>query len=314
MALSGNPARNFAAFPREIRDMVFTHVASAAGVKIDYYNTFNLCIDDVEPFTGCMIMLHEWATKSHVARAACEVLWAQGPFRCEWHSWSSLMIDASAHPELHLRCSTRKRSICLGAPIDPRRYIRDVELEVDLDLDDPSFPNHAHGQNLYMLGRELSKLHMLPRLRQVNIDIWIPVEDDAYHNGMGLVESLSSHCRVLRRQLGACFNITLIRDRDHDTGTKMMEQHNISWMWDWPNYIPRDSKTTELNDVEEHIKALLVDGTDSQDTLLGELRAAASKLPQRKTQIARMKDWSVGSGVGKEEWVWLKEHWGKENK
>ena len=45
MPLSGNPARNFAAFPREIRDMVFTHVAPAAGVKIDYYNTFNLYID-----------------------------------------------------------------------------------------------------------------------------------------------------------------------------------------------------------------------------------------------------------------------------
>ena len=45
MHLNGSPNCSFAAFPHEIRDRVFVHLASAAGVKIDYdYETFNLYI------------------------------------------------------------------------------------------------------------------------------------------------------------------------------------------------------------------------------------------------------------------------------
>ena len=316
MALNGSPTSSFAAFPREIRDMVFAHVASAAGVKVDYYGTFNLYIDDVEGFTDCIVMLHDWATKSHIARAGCEELWARSPFGCEWHSWSDLLIEANAHPELHLRCATRKTSISLGSPINPRRYIKDVDLEVDLPLDDPSYPNHSQQQNLYKLGRELSKLPMLPRLRRVGIDIWIPQEYNAYYIGMQLVESLSNPCRQLRHHLGMGFSISLIKDRAPDFGTEYIGRHDISWMWDLPCYIPRNSVTTELNDVEEHIKALTVGDPDQNGgrSLLEELRTTASKLPQNKKEIVRMKDWSVGFGVSKEEWLWLKEHWGKNNK
>ena len=303
MAISGNPTYNFVTLPREIRDMVFTHVASAADVKIEYYDTFNLYIGGVKGYTDCIIMLHEWATKSHVARAACEELWSRGPFRCEWHSWSNFIIDANAHPELHLRCETRRKSISLGTPIDPRRYIRDVELEIDLPLDSPSYPNIAQKEDLYQLGRALSKLPMLPRLRQVGIDICIPHEYNAYFHGMTLVESLSTPCRQLRRQLGMGFNISLTRDRAHDFGTEFIGRHDISWMWDLPCYVPRESATRELNDVEEHIKALLVDGVDRNEgkTLLEELRAAASRLPQKKKGIVRMKNWAVGFGISKEE-------------
>ena len=45
-----------------------------------------------------------------------------------------------------------------------------------------------------------------------------------------------------------------------------------------------------------------------------ELRAAAYRLPQKKKGIVRMKDWVVGLGVNEEEWLWLKEHWGKKKK
>ena len=284
MALSGNPTCSFTTLPREIRDMVFAHVSSAAGIKVDYCDTFNLYIGDVEGFADCIIMLHEWATKSIVARAACEELWGRGPFRCEWHSWSHLIIDANAHPDLHLRCEARRKSISLGNPIDPRRYIRDVELEIDLPLDNPSYPNPTQKENIYKLGRELWKLPMLPRLRRVGIDICIPQEYNAYYHGMTLVESLSKPCQQLRRQLGMGFNITLTRDRGHDFETEFIGRHNISWMWDLPCYVPRESATRELNDVEEHIKALIVDGVDRNrgKTLLEELRAAASRLPQKK--------------------------------
>ena len=109
------------------------------------------------------------------------------------------------------------------------------------------------------------------------------------------------------------FNMYLTRDRGHDFETEFIGRHNISWMWDLPCYVPRESSTRELNDVEEHIKSLIVDGTDLDggNTLLEELRAAASRLPQKKKGIIRMKEWTVGFGISKEEWVWLKEHLGK---
>ena len=310
MALSGNPVCSFATLPREIRDMVFTHVASAAGVSITIRQTCNLYMDDAKGYAECIIMLHNWASRSHIAKEACEALWATGPFTRQWHSWSDLVIDPKVNLQLYYkRCKSR---FFLGAPIDSRKYIKDIDFDVDLPLDNPPYPDLEDERNLSELGQELSNLAMFPRLRQVRINVVIPEESDAYHSGLRLVESLSNPCKQLRHQLGMNFQFSLIRLWP----AAFVGRLDISWMWDPPCYVVGESATRELNDMEEHIKALIAHGAplNGGKTLLEELRAAASKLPRGKGEIVRIKDWTVGCGVSKEEWLWMKQDWGRKNK
>ena len=56
------------AFPREIPDMVFAQVASAAGVSGHRYGTFSLDLCDEQGYAGCIEILDEWAPRSYVAK------------------------------------------------------------------------------------------------------------------------------------------------------------------------------------------------------------------------------------------------------
>ena len=313
MALSQNPAGGFARFPREIRDMVFAQVASAAGVRCHRYHPFSLEVCDEQGYAGCIKMLHEWASRSYIAKAACEELWASGPFWCEWYPGSDVLIHPKAPLHQHMRSVGPQPIVSLGAPINLGDCLRDIRLKVDPLLDDPL----EDQENLHKLRRELTEFTKFPRLHWLQIDFWIPKEGDAYYKGLVLVESLLSPCRELRRHLGANFNVTIIRDwliDDIAKKAEFIERYNISWMWDPPKYVPRANISAGLADVEEHIKSLIVDGADPDGpyTLLQELQTAASRLPQKKEEIIRMKDWSVGFGVSMKDWLWLKEHWRKE--
>lgn len=314
MALSQTSNSGFAGLPREIRDRVFAEVASAAGVRIDINCTSYAVLKVRKEYTGCIKMLHEWASRSHVAKAACEELWTCSSSTCTWSSFS----DVITRPNIPLCLDSREERgggselIHLETLINPRDCLRELELEVDLELDDPSYRNFEDQDNLYNLGQELAKLARFPRLRKLRIDVPIPTECDAYHEGMIFVESLSQPCRELRRRLRTNFSVTLNRDRwmtceslDEDD---LIDHCEIGWMWDPPTHVPRASITAGLSDVEEDIRALIGDIADAneQSTSLQNLRAAAAKLPRRKEEILQMREWSVGCGLSIEEWHWLR--------
>ena len=314
MALSQTPNSGFAGLPHEIRDMVFAEVASAARARINIHCTYYALLEVNEEYTGCIKMLHEWASRSHIAKAACEKLWVCSSFTCIWSSFS----DVITRPNIPLYLASRaeigggSELIHLETLINPRDCLRELELEVDLELDDPSYHNFEEQDNLYNLGQELAKLATFPRLRMLRIDVAIPRECDAYHKGMIFVESLSQPCRELRRRLRTNFSVTLNRDRwmtfeswDEDD---IIDEYEIGWMWDPPTHVPRASITAGLSDVEEHIRALIGDIADAneQSTSLQNLRAAAAKLPRRKEEILQMREWSVGCGLSMEQWRWMR--------
>ena len=69
----------FAALPREIRNAIFINIASAAGLWMGYdgyYLQSTQFTSRSNKYSECIMMLHEWAPKSYIAKAACEVLWS----------------------------------------------------------------------------------------------------------------------------------------------------------------------------------------------------------------------------------------------
>ena len=297
--------------------MVFAEVASAAGARIDINCTSYAVLTVNEEYTGCIKMLHEWASRSHIAKAACEELWVCSSFTCTWSSFS----DVITRPNIPLCLDSGEERgegsefIHLETLINPRDCLRELELEVKLELDDPSYHNFEDQDNLYNLGQELAKLARFPRLRKLRIDVPFPVECDAYHKGMIFVESLSQPCRELRRRLRTSFSVTLNRgwgmtwESWESWGEDdLIDDYEIGWMWDPPTHVPRASITAGLSDVEEHIRALIGDIADpnEQSTSLQNLRAAAAKLPRRQEEALQMKEWSVGCGLSMEQWRWLK--------
>lgn len=315
MAFSQNPTSGFAGFPREIRDMVFAEVATAARFSVDEFkNTSDVTLEVIEGYTGCIKMLHEWASRSHIAKAACEQLWERLPFRRKWYSSSNVIPRLRSIPLCLLsrdRLGGTSERIRLGT-IDLRSYLRKLSLWVHLNLDDPWYPNFEDQENLYKLGQELAKLARFPRLRKLRINVLIPLKYDTLDIGMMLVESLAQPCRELRRQLRTGFNLTLFRDgrrsRAGDVHDGYIGHSRIDWMLDPPTYVPRASITAGLSDVEEQIRALVEDVADpnKHSPSLQDLRAAAAKLPQKRDEILQMKEWSVGSGLDMVDWLRLK--------
>lgn len=52
---------------------------------------------------------------------------------------------------------------------------------------------------------------------------------------------------------------------------------------------------------------------DGDLTLLEEVRAAASQLPQKSDDLLRMEEWSIGTGMGMTQWLIVKENWGRDH-
>lgn len=321
MAPNQVPSSGFAGFPREIRDMVFAELASAAelscssvddasAVKLggsSFDKTLRIQCDEGE-YGGCIKMLHDWASRSHIAKEACEELWAHCPFRGKWDPKSGVIIGPEPLLYLEYYDNERRTSeiVPLGATIKPCNLLREIRLKVYPALDDSYYSNPQDQPNLHRLDQELAKLARFPRLHKLRMKVLIPRACDPYHKGMVVVESLSQSCRSLRRRLGMRFNFILIRERPMSwIRDELMNKYNVGWMWDPPTSAPRASIPERLSDVEEHIRALMAK-PKKNSILLRKLRAAAAKLPRNKKEILQMKEWSAGTGLSMQDWLWFK--------
>ena len=113
----------FAALPREIRDMIFTNIASAAEIYLDYHDSYHLRVEN--DYSQCITMLHEWAPKSYIAKAACEVLWSYGVFRHGWCFKAETILDP--RESLYIQtCDEDRKSV--GRPIDLRECVQELHL------------------------------------------------------------------------------------------------------------------------------------------------------------------------------------------
>lgn len=317
--MSGRPIlpSGFAAFPREIRDLVFLYIAFAAGVSIDYLDNYLLHVtsDDYAP---CIQMLHDWAPRSYIARGACEMLWSRDNHkfdRTDFSNWPNVDTDTIIDPHHILYLEDRDRpehKRPVGIPVDLRMCVRGLRLFADANPHGLADPAEPETESLLRLKRELSHLHQFPRLRQLQIEVWVPEESDAYLIGMTVVESISDACKELRARIGTGLTVLLSREWGYDLDKfEYIETHDLSWMWEGPNQMQRERVREDVATADEAIRVLITDGVEveREHTLLEALRYRASFLPQTKDEIVEMDVWEPWTGITKRYWQELKENW-----
>ena len=319
--MSGRPILpgGFAAFPREIRDLVFSYIASAAEVWIDYHDNYLLHVSS-DDYAQCIQMLHDWAPNSYIARGACEVLWSSDNFknsrnfRHGWYFDTNTIIDP--HHTLYLETlrDGLRLSRAVGIPVDLSMCVTKLHLSSDSNPHNLADPAQADTESLLRLKQELSQLHQFPRLRQLEIEIWIPQESDAYLIGMTVVESISDACKELRARIGTGLNVLLSREWGYDIMKfEYLETHDLSWMWEKPNQMHRERAREWVASADEWIRVLLADGVEVgrgwEYNLLEELRFMATYLPQTKDELVEMDAWEPWMGLTEKNWQELKENW-----
>ena len=311
----------FAALPREIRDLVFSYVASAANLCIDYGDNYLLHTGSKE-YAQCIEVLHDWAARSYIAKGACEVLWSSDTFsyypsnkRGFNHGWyfdTDTIIDP--HHTLYLEYYKDDDWIkmAVGNPIDLSMCVTKLKLYTNPNPCNLADPADYDTESLLKLKHELSQLHQFPRLRRLDIEIGIPQNSDAYHEGMTVVESISNACKEIKARIGTGLDISLVRARPYDINNfEYIEVYDLSWMWEEPNQMHRERVREQVATADEGIRVLIADGVDMRGeyTLLEELRYAASFLPQTKDEVVQMDAWEPWMGITEGYWQRLKEEW-----
>ena len=303
----------FAAFPREIRDLIFSYIASAAGVWIDRHDNYCLHISSGgQGLAQCIETLHDWAARSYIAKGACEVMWSSDRFNHGWYTGTDTLIDP--HHTLFLRNDGDGLWLnkAVGIPVDLSMCVKKLRLYTNPGPGNLADPTEIDTESLLKLKQELSQLHQFPRLRQLQIQIGIPQESDAYLEGMTIVESISNACKELRARIGAGLTVLLTRAWPYDIDEfEYVEEYDLSWMWEEPNQMHRERARECVATAGEAIRVLIADGVEKEggNTLLEELRYVASFLPQTKYEIAETDVWEPWMGINEQYWQSLKEDW-----
>ena len=302
---------SFADLPREIRDMIFLKIASAAELGLEYDDTCHLRLKQQYSvgkceFTQCITTLHDWAPKSYIAKAACEVFWSYGTFRHSWDSHSDAIVDPQATLYIETDEEARKS---VGTPIDLRECVQKVHLFTNSNPASYAEPRNDETQSLLKLKRELAQLHDFPHLRRVHIEICIAQERDAYFEGMIIVEAIAGACNELRARIGTGLTVMMYRAWHY------LEEMDISWMWIPPSREEREWVEEGISTWDQYIRVHIADGVypDAKYTLLEELRYAGEALPQEKDEILEMEAWEPWMGVSEAKFKNIKETWGRED-
>ena len=311
--MSGRPIlpSRFADFPREIRDMVFSYITSAAEVWIDRHDNYFLHIGS-DDYADCIETLHDWATRSYIAKGACEVLWSSDRFNHSWYFDIDTIIDPHHTLTLSKPGDEFRLKKAVGIPVDLSMCVTKLELYTCGNPVNLADPTARDMESLLRLKQELSQLHQFPRLRQLQIQIWIPQESDAYLEGMTVVESISNACQELRARIGAGLTVFLLRAWPYDIMKfEYIEEYDISWMWEEPNQIHRERTHEWVATADEWIRLLIADGVEveGRHTLLEELRYMGSFLPQTKDEVVEVDVWEPWMGFTEQYWQSLKEEW-----
>ena len=312
----------FADFPREIRDIIFLNIASAAELWLDRHGSHHhlriglYCWRDTG-YNQCITVLHEWAPKSYIAKAACEVFWCHAAsYEVSWPP--ETVIDPQE--PLYIDTEEKDESRLIGTPIDLRECIQKIQLRTETDAISYADPTDKDTQSLRKFKRELAQLHAFPRLRQVELEIWISLESDAYHEGMTVVAAIAGLCNELRDRiksgLKSGLKVTLRRDWQYDCNNfRLLEDMDISWMWEPPSQEDRlcVEEDPDRATWEQYIRVRIADGVgpEAEYSLLEELRWAGEALPQEKDEIRGMKKWVPWMGIDEDKFANIKENWGR---
>ena len=310
----------FADFPREIRDMVFLNIASAAEVFVDEHDSHNLRLaqyswDDIG-YAPCITLLHEWAPKSYIAKAACETIWSYGTFHHGWCSKSEAIVDPQEMIYIETLREGRKP---VGTPIDLRECVQNLHLYTNADPLSFAKPRDVDTQSLLKLKRELAQLHAFPHLRHVELEIYVHRDCDAYFEGMIVVESILEPCKELRARIGSGLKIMLCRAPPFDDDRfEYLEEMDISWMWRAPSWQDRECVKHKRGTIEQNLRVLIADGVgpEAEYTMLEELHFASDPLPQEAWAIGDIGDMEARgpwTGISEEKFKDLKEFWGTDD-
>ena len=316
MALCSKPSRGFPVLPREIRDMICQHIASAAGIRVIFYARYTLDLADkkYDRFFG---ILHELGKDSSTAKEVYQEILLGAKFIHQWARGSPIIINPTwTFLEGYSPIGGVNVPYGFGANIDLRKCLRDLEVEVKHYC---LYEGAIDQTNVSYLERGLTLLPEIPYLRRLRLTVWILPYTDAYHQPMVLLGKISSPIKRLKQHFGDNMSVSIYRDlphniyRDlpHNTTNVFIGSHDVTWMWDSPSLTSEENAATTLGAVEERIKRLITNEADPNEssTLVDQLSVAVRQLPQEKDQILSMDDWSVGVGIPKEEWLEIKKTW-----
>ena len=288
------PSEGFAALPREIRDMIFVQIASAAGLSVTLQDSYILETTNDRAFSNCIITLCEWAPRSSVAKAACEAMVATARLWCGSFSVARRIVypkNAVFEKDLGFKVGV---DLPLGSFIDVRSNVRRIMLSTSVFECRGSHPdNKKEQEDLSTLIHNLTQLSQCPRLRHLEFKIFMKMctsdNPDAWDEAIPFVARLSSAIKELRKQMGEKYLSIILEEQivQLSEGKLIFPSHDITWMWDPPTSPITERETTtnsSLGAAKERIRALIaaegVDQSEKKSTLQEELRAIAEQLRQ----------------------------------
>lgn len=298
LAINLRFATCLASLPREVRDIVYVYVFSNTAYTVGFGRRYYVVSSGNKDLDTFLIMIHEEAIRSRVARELCQAFWSvkfsEHSLDISWEQLPDLL-----NPGLVTTLETTDRilprspygtqptiRIPLITTITPRKFVSDLEINVN----DNKELNISDKNDLRKLTRRLAALLLFPGLRCVEINLWVPRDCDCYWEAMPLIESISSICKLLRSRIRRNLSVWIMRNWPHHRSTFQIMDHDVSWMWEQPG-----QEVRMLNGVrpptgaEDRVRTLLsndVPRKESEKTLLEQLRDAASSLPQMRDDIA----------------------------
>lgn len=203
----------------------------------------------------------------------------------------------------------------IGTPINLREYVQKLELQTHPDPVSYVEPTDQDTQSLARIKREVVEVLAFPRLRQVQIDIWIDRGCDAYLEGMTDVKAIVGLCNELRDRIRAGLKVRLCRAWPCDFDKfEFLEYVDISWMWGSMSREDREVVVEDRAAWKQYIRVLIKDGVgaEAEFSLLEELRLAGGMLLKGKDEIWEMEKWELWMGTDEDTSKEIKENWRKE--
>lgn len=288
----------FTYLPREIRDIVYGHLFNHQDHIVGYDRRYYIVSCGNKALDNFLIMIHEKAFDSSVAREMCAAFWvvkfSQHTLEISWLDLPELL-----NPGLVTRLETTEREsqtllygIYPGVPVPLMTSIslKDFVTDLEININDDRMGRMSNEKDFCGLTKRLPDVLRFPHLRRAELNLWVPRNCDCYSEVMPLVEAISHTCRKLRRTIGTNLSVWIMRNWPHDCSTFRFMDHDISWMWEVPGQGVRMIRGIRpATAAEDRIRTLMsmdFRPMDLKISVVQELRDAASLFPQRREDVA----------------------------
>lgn len=292
-------ATKLASLTREVRDMVYRYVFKDRNYNIGFGKRYYISSPGNRRVDALLVSIHEEALRSRMARELCQAFWAmkfsQHTLDINWQQIPDLLSPGLLTSIETSDCESERTPygaqptirIPLITMIRPRDFIRSLEVNINDNKELRLGRSVPH--DLRDLSPRLAALLKLPRLRRVEVNIWIPRSYDCYWVAMPVIEDISSTCAMLRNRHGNNLSIWIMRNWPYQRSMFKFMDHDISWMWESAGRAVRMiTGIRRPTAAEDRIRTLMMDIGAPSNYLekLEELREAASSLPQKREDIA----------------------------